>query len=100
MSDADPFLERSFLERIAAFSRDHGAGIEIRKAGRGYTLRSQPSGAPIARLQPTGTGDHVRVLAWRGSTWGPSGPLGVITLPLDEALLYILEEPFFWIYAR
>ena len=34
----------------------------VRKAARGDTLLSERTGAPIARLRPTGNGDTVQVL--------------------------------------
>ncbi len=71
----------------------------MHKAGRGYTLVSERSGLPIARLRPTGEGDRVQVLWWNGQRWGASGPFGIATMPLDKALTYIAEEPAFWIHA-
>lgn len=87
------------LDRITAFNRARGGGIVVHKAARGYSLLNERTGGPIARLRPTGHGDEVRVFAWRGSNWGASDPFGVITLPLDQALAYIAEDPFFWINA-
>ena len=43
--------------------------------------------------------DKVRVLWWNGERWGASGPFGIVTMPLDEALDYIATEPAFWIHA-
>jgi hypothetical protein len=39
------------------------------------------------------------VLWWNGELWGTSGPFGIVTMPLDEALNYIATEPAFWIHA-
>lgn len=41
----------------------------------------------------------VQVLWWNGERWGASGPFGVVTMPLDEALDYLAAEPAFWIHA-
>ncbi|MBY0295440.1 MAG: hypothetical protein K2X71_05280 [Methylobacterium sp.] len=71
----------------------------MHKARRGYSLISERTGAPIARLRPTGEADRVQVLWWNGGRWGASGPFGIATLPLDEALDYIASEPHFWISA-
>lgn len=89
----------AMLERIQAFNRARGGGIVIEKAARGYSLRSERGGAPIARLRPTGDGDKVQVLWWNGERWRASGPFGIATMPLDKALDYIASEPAFWIHA-
>jgi hypothetical protein len=85
--------------RIEAFNHARGGGVAVHKAGHGYSLVSERTGAPIARLRPTGEADRVQVLWWNGVRWGASGPLGIATLPLDEALDYIASEPHFWINA-
>jgi hypothetical protein len=69
------------------------------KAARGYSLFSARTGTPIARLRPTGGTDQVQVLWWNGERWRASGPFGIATLPLDQALDYIAAEPAFWIDA-
>ena len=56
MTQSDPMLER-----IEAFNRDRGGGV--RRAAKGYSLYSERSGGPVARLKPTGEDDKVRVLA-------------------------------------
>ena len=86
-------------ERIEAFNRARGGGIAVRKTGYGYSLISEHTGAPIARLKPTGDADRVQVLWWNGQRWGASGPLGIATMPLDAALDYIASEPTFWTNA-
>jgi len=53
-------------ERIEAFNQARGGGVAVHKAGRGYTLTSQHTGAPLARLKPTGDADKVQVLWWTG----------------------------------
>ena len=87
------------LERIEAFHRARGGGIFVRKVARGYPLFSARTGRPIARLRPTGGIERVQVLWWNGERWRASGPFGVATLPLDQALDYIAAEPAFWIHA-
>ena len=89
----------AMLERIQAFNRARGGGVVVHKAARGYSLLSERSGAPIARLRPTDDGDRVQVLCWNGERWGVSGPFGMVTMPLDGALDYIACEPAFWIHA-
>ena len=94
MSEAD-----AILECIQAFNRAHGGGVVVQKVARGYSLRSERGGAPIARLRPTGDGEGVQVLWWTGERWGASGPFGMATMPLDDALEYIASDPAFWIHA-
>jgi hypothetical protein len=40
-------------------------GVEVVRANRGYTLYSQRTGGPVARLRPAGQADKVQVLWWR-----------------------------------
>ena len=85
--------------RIEAFNQARGGGVAVRKAGHGYSLMSEHTGAPIARLKPVGDADRVQVLWWNGQRWGASGPLGIATMPLNAALDYIASEPTFWTSA-
>ena len=84
-------------ERVEAFNRARDGGVAVRRTGYGYSLISEHTGAPIARLKPTGDADRVQVLWWNGRSWGASGPLGIATMPLDAALDYIASEATFWI---
>ena len=86
-------------ERIVAFNQARGGGVAVHKAGRGYSLLSERTGMPIARLKPTGDADKVQVLWWNGLRWDASGPFGIATMPLDVALDHIASEPHFWINA-
>jgi hypothetical protein len=94
MARPDPMLER-----IEAFNRSRGGGVVVRRAAKGYSLHSERSGGPVARLKPTGEDGKVRVLAWHRGKWGASGPFGVPTMTLDRALDYVASNPFFWIHA-
>jgi hypothetical protein len=38
--------------------------VVVRRAAKSYSLYSERSGAPVARLKPTGEDDKVHVLAW------------------------------------
>jgi hypothetical protein len=88
------------LARIEeAFDRARGGGVIVRRSAGGYSLSSARTGGRIARLRPTGDGDKVEVLWWNGARWGASGPFGIPTMPLDQALDYIAAEPAFWIHA-
>ena len=86
--------------RIEAWPWPPGrGGVEVVRANRGYTLYSRRTGGPVARLRPTGKGDHVQVLWWRRETWGNPGPFGREVMPLDEALEFVAAEGFFRIHA-
>jgi hypothetical protein len=86
-------------ERIEAFNQARGGGVTVHKAGRGYSLTSERTGAPIARLKPTWNADKVQLLWWNGQRWAAPGPFGIETMTLDEALDHIASEPHFWINA-
>lgn len=85
--------------RIAAFSEAQGGGVEVRKAGAGYSLFRDDTGEPIARLRRIGLDDHFQVFWWSSrDRWElvdapPSG-----ALPLNEALDLIARDPdgLFW----
>jgi hypothetical protein len=89
----------ALLKRIARFQHAGRGEVIVRKVARGYSLFRAGTGAPIARLRPTGKADMVQVLWWNGERWRASGPFGIATLPLDKALDYIATEPAFWIHA-
>ena len=86
--------------RIEAHRRPPGrGGVEVVRADRGYTLYGRRTGAPVARLRPTGKGDDGQVLWWRREAWDDPGPFGREVMPLDEALKFVASEGFFWIHA-
>ncbi len=85
--------------RIAALLAERRIAAAVERRAGGYTLRSTRTGGPIARLKPTGRDGKVQVLWWNGERWGRSGPLGVPTMTLDQALDYVASEPAVWIYA-
>jgi hypothetical protein len=87
----------ALLERIATFQHAGRGEVIVRKVACGSSLFSAGTGAPVARLRPTGEADMVQVLWWNGQRWGASGAFGIATMPLDKALDYIAAEPAFWI---
>lgn len=89
---ADPIIQR-----IESF-RCHRGALLAERRNRGYTLYYAASGAPVARLRPTGTDDRVQVLYWSlwKERWTPAGPLGRVALPIDKALHFIATEDIFW----
>ena len=74
-------------------------GVKVVRANKGYTLYSQRTGGPVARLRPTGQDDKIQVLWWRRDAWGDPGPFGREVMPLEDALEFIASEGFFWIHA-
>ena len=65
---------RNDQDRIEAFQHAGRGEVIVRKVGRGYSLFSADTGAPIARLRPTGEADMVQVLWWSGERSDASGP--------------------------
>lgn len=83
------------LERILAFDRAQGGSVVVERVRRGYSLFSAVTGAPIARLRPTGRGDEVEILWWHRGRWGSIGDFGGLKMPLDNALDHIAKDPLF-----
>ena len=90
-------MSDSIIQRIDNF-HCHRGRLFAERRNRGYTLYHASSGAPAARLRPTGQADRVEVLyrsLW-SVTWKTAGPFGRTILPLDEALQFIASEDIFW----
>jgi hypothetical protein len=89
------------LQRIQRFNFAKGPVFAERR-NRGYSLLHAHSGAPIARLRPTGRDDRVELLYWSSwkEKWAPTGPFGRTVLPLEDALRVIAREGIFWTRAR
>jgi hypothetical protein len=85
------------LARIEGFNQAQGGGVLIQIAAKGYSLFRGDRCQPVARLRPTGKGDQVEVMWWRGR-WEQIGDFGPFVMPLDEALEYIARDPMgcFW----
>ena len=94
MAKSDPMLAR-----IRGFDRAKGGGVAVERASKGYSLFSVATGAPIARLRPTGNNDEVEILWWRHGRWGSIGDFGGLVMPLDQALDHIASDPLFWSQA-
>lgn len=88
----DPIIQR--IERFHC----HRGSLSAERRNRGYTLYHAGSGAPVARLRPTGQDDRVEVLYWSlwKERWTSVGPFGRTALPLDHALRFIASEDIFW----
>jgi hypothetical protein len=86
------------IKRIEDFRCDRGALFAERR-NRGYTLYDAQSGAPVARLRPTGSDDRFEVLYWSlwKERWSSTGPFGRTVLPINDALRFIAHEDIFWV---
>jgi len=85
------------IQRIEGFRCRRGR-MHAERRNRGYTLSRAGSGAPVARLCPTGQDGRFEVLYWSlwKERWTSAGPFGRTVLPLDEALRFIASEDIFW----
>jgi hypothetical protein len=85
------------IQRIERFQCRRGR-LHVERRNRGHTLSRAGSGAPVARLRPTGQYGRVEVLYWSlwKDRWTSAGPFGRTVLPLDEALQFIASEDIFW----
>jgi len=65
------------VQRIENFRCRRGP-LSAERRNRGYTLYHAGSGAPVARLRPTGQDDRVEVLYWSlwKEKWANAGPFG------------------------
>ena len=86
------------VQRIERFHFPIGA-VTPERRNRGYTLHHALSGAPVARLRPTGRNDSVEVFYWSAwkQRWTAASPFGRTGLPIDEALDFIAHEDIFWV---
>ena len=89
------------VQRIERFHFPRGP-VTPERRNRGYTLHHAASGAPVARLRPTGRNDSVEVFYWSAwkERWTAAGPFGRTVLPIDEALDFIAHEDIFWVLCE
>jgi hypothetical protein len=87
----------SIIQGIEGFGCRRGR-LHAERRNRGYTLYRAGSGAPAARLRPTGQDDRVEVPYWSlwKERWTNAGPFGRTVLPLDDALQFIASEDILW----
>jgi hypothetical protein len=85
------------IQRIEGFHCRRGR-LHAERRNRGYTIYRTSTGAPVARLRPTGQGDRVEVLYWSlwKERWASAGTFGRTVLPLEDALRFIASEDIFW----
>jgi hypothetical protein len=92
-----PGMTDPIIQRIEGFDCRRGR-LHAERRNRGYTLYRATSGAPVARLRPTGQEDRVEVLYWSlwKERWANAGPFGRTVLPLEDALQFVASEDIFW----
>jgi hypothetical protein len=92
-------MSDAIIQHVERFSCPRGALLAERR-NRGYTLYHEASGAPVARLRPTGCNDSLEVLYWSAwkERWRSTGPFGRTVLPIQEALQFIAQEDIFWAF--
>ena len=89
-----------YLARIESFNLKDGGGVIIKKVQNGYNLYLTATDAPIARLNPSGTDDEMRIRFWSYRVhWKDVGNFGGIILALEEALDEIATNEIFWTWA-
>ena len=88
------------LARIEAFNLKKGGGVAITKVRNGYNLYLTATDAPIARLNPTGSNDDMRIRFWSyRERWQDVEDFGGIILPLEQALEEIATNGIFWTWT-
>ena len=95
MTRSDPYLAR-----FEAFSLRKGGGVTVTKVRNGYNQYHTATDAPIARLNPTGSNDDMRIRFWSyRERWQDVGDFGGIILPLEQALEEIATNGVFWTWT-
>lgn len=90
----------TIAQRIIAFDQANGGGVGFYKDKGAYHLYLLETEAPIARLNPTGIGDEVRLGYWsHRRRWEDVDDMGGVVKPLDEALEFIATNDAFWLWT-
>lgn len=89
----------AMLEHIEGFNFARGGGVIVRKVARGYTRLSERTGAPHRQVPAHRQRRQGKGALVERRKLGASGPFGVATMPLDQALDYVTNEPDFWTHA-
>jgi hypothetical protein len=90
-------MDDPIIQCVEQFRCSRGALFAERR-NRGYTLYDAGSGAPVARLRPTGHEDRFEVLYWSPwkERWTSTGPFERTVLSINDALQFIAYEDIFW----
>ena len=95
MTKPDPYLAS-----IEAFNLKKSGGVTVTKVRNGYNLYHTATDAPIARLNPTGSNDDMRIRFWAYRERRQDvGDFGGIILPLEQALEEIATNGVFWTWT-
>ena len=97
MTRPDPYLAR-----IEAISLRKGGGVTVTKVKNDYNLYHTATDPPIARLNPTGSNDDMRIRFWSYRKRRQDvGDFGGIILPHEQALEQIATNGVFrkWAWA-
>jgi hypothetical protein len=91
-------MDDAIIRKIERFHWPRGT-LFAQRRNRGYSLYDVGSGAPVARLRPTGRDGQFEVLYWSlwKERWVSSGPFGTTIRSVDEARLFIAHEDIFWV---
>ena len=74
--------------------------MTVTKVQNCYNLYHAATDAPIARLNPTGSNDDMRMRFWSNrERWQDVGDFGWIILPLEQALEEIATNGVFWTWT-
>lgn len=95
-----PMPQDPIAQRIKAFDDANGGGVGLYKDKGAYHLYLLETKAPIARLEPTGVGDEVRLAYWsHRRRWEDVDDMGGVVKPLDEALKFVATTHIFWLWT-
>ena len=100
LAPAGPVILDFVKCRIEAFNRQQGGGVTVSKDETDYTLTSEDTGIPVAKLRRKGRRGEFQVLYWNRETqrWRTVSLFGGSVFSLDEALDFISNDPMecFW----
>lgn len=89
-----------FATRIEAIDNANGGGVGFYKDKGACHLYLLETEAPIARLDPTGNGDEVRLGYWsHRRKWEDVDDMGGSVMPFGEALEFIADEGIFCLWT-
>ena len=94
-------MDDPIIQCVERFCCPRGALFAERR-NRGYTLYDASSGAPVARLRPTGHQNKFEILycsLWK-QRWTSTGPFGRTVLSINDALQFIAYQDIFWAMTR
>ena len=80
-------------QMITAYFASRGILVGTRWIRGGLSIYTKARNTPIVRLVPTGKGNGVEVMWYSHcDRWDHIGDLGGMTMPLDKALEYVVND--------